>query len=508
MDPADIIRSIFFYISERQANMTKINWKITWGLAVTVLFLVLLAVRLGLFKDQSATIPSGPKAEIVRHPESWMNIYQNRKKIGVIHRTYQALENGRFQTTENVTMQINTMGITQALHISTETELNPDMSFSSFHFQLNSSLFRFNARGYKQKDQIILFAGPPREEEKIILPISDVPHISGNIYEAAFRAGLKKNQSSSFSIFDPSTLGIRKISVTRDADEIIPIMGKRILTQKFCADFMGAKNCAWLAKDGEVLKESGILGLSMEKVSEELACKEFAMDNVIDFTQVASIPSNQIFQDPASLTEITIRISNIHPSGLMLNGGRQKFHQDLLTVTRELIPIENATEGKMPSFFKHFLKPSPLVQSDHPQIKAAMAKMVSRGDSPSGKMRKIVSWVYKNIQKKPALSVPNALEVLKNRTGDCNEHAVLTAALLRSAGVPAQIETGLVYLNGRFYYHAWNLAYVGQWITADAVFNQIPADVTHIRLVRGEGSQQLDLLGVMGKIKLEVISAK
>ncbi len=166
MDPADIIRSIFFYISERQANMTKINWKITWGLAVTVLFLVLLAVRLGLFKDQSATIPSGPKAEIVRHPESWMNIYQNRKKIGVIHRTYQALENGRFQTTENVTMQINTMGITQALHISTETELNPDMSFSSFHFQLNSSLFRFNARGYKQKDQIILFAGPPREEEK------------------------------------------------------------------------------------------------------------------------------------------------------------------------------------------------------------------------------------------------------------------------------------------------------------------------------------------------------
>ncbi len=36
----------------------------------------------------------------------------------------------------------------------------------------------------------------------------------------------------------------------------------------------------------------------MEKVSEELARKEFAMDNVIDFTQVASIPSNQIFQDP------------------------------------------------------------------------------------------------------------------------------------------------------------------------------------------------------------------
>jgi hypothetical protein len=488
--------------------MSKTKWNMAWGIGITLVFLSLLAVRLDFFKDQPATVPLNPKVKIARQPESWMNIYQNRKKIGVIHRTFHGLENGRFQTMENVTMQINTMGITQALHISTETELNPDMTFSSFHFQLNSSLFRFNARGSISNDQLILYAGTLRAEEKIVLPISDVPHISGNIYEAAFRAGLEKNQTSSFSIFDPSTLGIRKISVTRNADEIIPIMGKRVLTQKFCADFMGAKNCAWLAKDGEVLKESGILGLSMEKVSPEQARKEFAMDNAVDFTQVASVPSNQILADPASLTEITIKISNIHASGLILNGGRQRFRQNLLTVTRELLPTEPAPDTKGPPFLRQFLQPSPLVQSSHPQIKAAMENMVSTGDSPSGKMRKIVAWVYKNIKKKPVLSVPNALEVLKNRTGDCNEHAVLTAALLRSAGVPAQIETGLVYLNGRFYYHAWNLAYVGQWVTADAVFNQIPADVTHIRLVRGEGSQQLDLLGVMGKIKLEVVSTR
>jgi hypothetical protein len=33
-------------------------------------------------------------------------------------------------------------------------------------------------------------------------------------------------------------------------------MGKRILTKKYCADFMGAKNCAWLNKEGDALKES------------------------------------------------------------------------------------------------------------------------------------------------------------------------------------------------------------------------------------------------------------
>jgi len=97
---------------------------------------------------------------------------------------------------------------------------------------------------------------------------------------------------------------------------------------------------------------------------------------------------------------------------------------------------------------------------------------------------------------------------LKNKSGDCNEHSVLTVALLRAAGIPAQIESGLVYLEGRFYYHAWCVLYLNDWITADAVFNQFPADVTHIRLVRGGSSEQLNLMGMMGKLKLEVLETK
>ncbi len=80
----------------------------------------------------------------------------------------------------------------------------------------------------------------------------------------------------------------------------------------------------------------------------------------------------------------------------------------------------------------------------------------------------------------------NALETLKNRMGDCNEHAVLFAAFARAAGVPSQIEVGLVHLRGRFYYHAWNSVFLGKWITVDALMNQIPADVTHISLGQGQ----------------------
>jgi len=487
--------------------MAKIKWNIVWGIVITGVFLTLLALRLEWFQKKPQEMQVSQRVEITRSPESWMNIYQNKNKIGVIHRKFNVLENGRFQTEEKVSMQINTMGVIQALHLATETDLNPDMTFSSFSFELNSSLFRFSARGYAAKNKLILYTGLPHAQQKTILPIEDFPHISGNIYEAAFRDGLEKDKTRHFTIFDPSTLGLRKIAVTRQADEIIPIMGKRVLTQKFCADFMGAKNCAWLAKDGEVLRETGIMGLSMEKVSPQLARVGIASNGSIDFTQIASVPSNRNIEAPSKLTQIEFKIDGIRDLPLALQGGRQEFHRNILTIHRESVP-DATSQNSIPATLQKYLHASPLVQSDDPQIKKQVAKIVLHGDSPQIKLQKIVYWVYRAVEKKPVLSVPDALEVLKNKAGDCNEHTVLTAALLRAAGIPAQIEAGLVYLNGRFYYHAWNLAYIGQWVTADAVFNQIPADVTHIRLVRGEGGEQLDLLGVMGKIKLEVLSAK
>jgi transglutaminase-like putative cysteine protease len=82
---------------------------------------------------------------------------------------------------------------------------------------------------------------------------------------------------------------------------------------------------------------------------------------------------------------------------------------------------------------------------------------------------------------------------------------VLFAALARAAGIPARVEAGVVYLRGKFYYHAWNLLYLGRWVTADALFDQLPADVTHIRFVTGSMQQPLDLVGLVGKLTITVL---
>ncbi len=112
----------------------------------------------------------------------------------------------------------------------------------------------------------------------------------------------------------------------------------------------------------------------------------------------------------------------------------------------------------------------------------------------------------RNVEKRPLVTVPSALEVLKSKVGDCNEHAVLLTALLRASGIPARVCVGLVYTRGKFFYHAWTEAYVGKWISMDATLNQMPVDATHIRLARGGLDKQLDIIGLIGKLKLKVIA--
>ena len=227
--------------------MHKIKWNIVWGIFITFAFLILMFIRLEFFQKKTEHVAGVQIIKSQRTQDTWMNIYQNGKKIGVVHRTFTTLGNkSRFN--ETVIMQINTMGVTQALNILTEGDLNPDMTLSSFNFDLNSNLFRFNAHGQVAKNKLILFTGLPSAQEKSEIPLKDIPHISGSIYDAAFSADLEKDVTRSFSIFDPSTLSIRPIKVTRNADEIIPIMGKRILTKKYCAELSWSKNCA--AKGG------------------------------------------------------------------------------------------------------------------------------------------------------------------------------------------------------------------------------------------------------------------
>ena len=155
--------------------------------------------------------------------------------------------------------------------------------------------------------------------------------------------------------------------------------------------------------------------------------------------------------------------------------------------------------------FKEHLKPTVFIQSKDKDIVKKAQEIVGSEVDAIKAVRRIKDWVFHSIEKKPTLSIPSALDVLKVKVGDCNEHSTLFVALCRAVGIPSKLCAGIVYIEGSFYYHAWSEVFLGRWISVDPTFDQLPVDATHICFIEGDLEKQLEIIKLIGVLKLEVL---
>jgi hypothetical protein len=142
---------------------------------------------------------------------------------------------------------------------------------------------------------------------------------------------------------------------------------------------------------------------------------------------------------------------------------------------------------------------------------AAQAAMGAEGDLQ--KMLQLRDFVTGYIQPHGQdIGYASAMEVVKLRTGDCKEHAVLLAALARAEHIPARVVTGMVYADHYggssrvFVPHAWVQAWVnGRWQSFDAALGHF--DSTHIALDSGDGDPWhfFNLTNLFGQMRIAQI---
>jgi hypothetical protein len=480
------------------------------GLIFGVAFLLLFSIRTGLYQKvflRPQTLSLSSIGEVSER-DSWMNIFQNDRKIGFSHTTFSREPSG-YLLQETVYMRINTMGMVQDINIKTAGRLHPDFTIAELNFQIDSGRFRFVVEGTVSGNVLSVQTESAGDRRKMDFKIPEKTYLMVGIMNAVASAEFEPGQKFVFQVFDPATMGQQPVFVEVIGPEDIEIKGIQKRATKISLSLKGATQLAWIDDTGDVLKEKGLLGVALEKTDRHDALYGVALESSEDLTQTASVPSNMIIKDLDKLDRLRLEISGISLPGLRINGGRQSFKDPILEITRESLSglPEDLNISDLGELEKVFLRPSPFIQSDNQKIQDLADEIVGAASpiSPLEKLERLVGWVHQNIEKRPVLSMPDALSTLENRMGDCNEHAMLLAALARAAGIPCRVEAGLVYLRGRFYYHAWNLAYLGRWITIDALFGQIPADVSHIRFVTGSQQNQLDLMGLIGRIQISVI---
>jgi hypothetical protein len=224
-----------------------------------------------------------------------------------------------------------------------------------------------------------------------------------------------------------------------------------------------------------------------------------------DLLSLTAVPSDREIPNPRSLSFLRVKLQSGGLGGLKIEGDRQTRSGNEVTIKRENFPPPSSAKKPLPDGEKEkALIATPFIQSDHPEIRRQATAIVGGAHDPAEQVRRLAAWVYREVRKQPVMSVPSALEVLQQRVGDCNEHAVLFVALARAVGIPSRQQAGIIYQEGKFFYHAWAQVYIGTWVAVDPTLNQVPADAAHIRLVEGDLDRQADLVRVIGRLKVEV----
>lgn len=196
---------------------------------------------------------------------------------------------------------------------------------------------------------------------------------------------------------------------------------------------------------------------------------------------------------------------------------RREGDHYLLQLTSTRPPAEFAAPRlpmKPPEDVARYLASTPMSQSDDPKIMELAGRLAAGSHDTKRIANAITMFVYETLEKRSgARGAATATEVLEERAGDCTEHAALTVALLRAAGLPARNVGGIVYLtdadgNAVAGYHAWSEVWIGQWIGVDAMFAEVGTSARYLMTGYNEpGEKGDDGVGrTLGRTKLKVKS--
>ena len=462
-----------------------------------ILFLGWFPFAIFYFYSPIETINIPSHLEISATKQWWVVLFKD-KKIGYSYLEIAPTKDG-YKIKDFLYMKLNALGNIKTLYSNLSGNTSKDFRIKSFSFSITTpSGVNFTGLGKYTKGKLNIKLKTPAGEESISLSSPTPPYLPDAIYLALAGKKLQMGKTYTFPLFDP-LIGKE-------------IQGRIKVIKKVPYRFMGSIISAYQLKFiyGNTTAESifspqlGVLeeksggGFILKRTTREEALKPVQNVNII---WSVAIKANKELE-PTKISQITYKISGIDLSEFDLDGGVQDLEDNILIIKKAKVPVVNSIPSQ--KNLLPYLSATPFIQTGAPPFKSIVKK--NRGNNVTETARNLTHWVYNYLEKTPVISVPSALDVLKMKKGDCNEHAVLLTALLRTAGIPTREVAGVVYQKGYFFYHAWVEIYLkSQWIPVDPTFDQFPADVTHIRFIIGGLNNQVKVLKMINRVKIEIL---
>ncbi|RJR31123.1 MAG: hypothetical protein C4576_32175 [Desulfobacteraceae bacterium] len=484
------------------------------GAGIVAGWVVMMAILVLQVQGQGPALSfskeSGGSAAIDATRREWKEIFLKEKKVGYAVSLIRPLDDGYF-IQEEIFLRLNLMGLGSNLYTVTQCRADRNFLMENFVFSVASGIVQFRLTGRREGNSLVVESGSGKEKRAQTVTLQKPPVIGAGVSHLFRTRKLALGESFVIPIFDPSTMSQRDMVVKVSGRESLTINRLTYEAFRLETEVFGRNITVWVDGEGSVLKEEGFMGLTTVKSSAAKAPENVDEKGASDLYEITAVTPDRALPDPKRLSALKIEVSGLEGGSIeksVLSGGRQEYHTGKLVIRKEKVPSAPSysapyrdEDGRM----KEFLKPEWNIESDEKEIREKAFEIIGEKREAVTAARLLTEWVYRHIEKKPVLSLPSALETLRTRVGDCNEHATLLTALLRSVGIPARLSIGLAYSRERFFYHAWTEAYVGEWISMDATLNQIPADPAHIKLIEGNLEKQVEIAGVVGRLRMKIL---
>jgi hypothetical protein len=477
------------------------------GLAVVVFWCVMnvLLIKRQLWAPPPPLFVSATEG-LTEASQEWWGVYYHGEKIGFTSQSIEPNQDG-YQLRDESLLRLNLLGTTQRTSTRLAMAVDKEWVLKDFDFELLSNDVRFQSRGKVIPGQLQLEIESAGHTSKHIIALTQPPYLAAALKPLVATQQLEPGKEHFFTVFDPVTLAHQITSVVIEAREHIVVGDQKVPAIRLRQRFKGISVVSWIDGTGLTLKEESPGGFALRQEAPPQA-KSFADSRAVplDLIARASIVVGESISQPQTRSNLRLRLSGVNVTDFALDGERQKLIENVLRIDREQVsPSDTYKIPLKDRRFNSFLQPTAFLQSDHPSIRDHAVQILGSETDAHRAVLRLKNWVYNEIKKQPTISIPNALQVLQSKRGDCNEHTVLFNALARAAGIPARTVVGMVYLRGAFYYHAWSEVWLGKWVSLDSVLDQFPADVTHVKFLEGEIDRQLDMLQLLGNLRIEVL---
>lgn len=444
--------------------------------------------------------------------ESWMRIMFDDRPLGYSHSSMERDDSHPLHHTtmrNHVYLRMSLLGEKQDIRVETEVNLDVLSRLQDFALNLWSRDYVMRVKAARRDGDIFkvsMRTGSSSQGMTVEIPDDVVIH--SPMTQMAVK-NLRPGQEMTMKTLDPTTMSSAPVTIRALRREPFLFDGEEFEATVLEVGYLNMKSLTWMDAEGRILREETPFGWILERCTFEEALAAIRDAGDADLLTGFAIQCRGTLLRPRAATALRLRLDGVPFSPDEFPSDRLSVASAgttgaVVTVRAAQLPAERDIVEIGPDL-DPMLESTSSLQSDHPEIRKRADSITKDARTSLAKALSIFDWVHENVEKEMTISLPSALDVLRTRKGDCNEHTVLFVALARAAGIPARTIAGVAYQEGAFFYHAWPAVYVGEWLEMDPTWGQKAVDATHLPLVQGELADQVQLLKTMGKLSITVM---